>query len=126
MEAESPRVALLDDGELDDVRAALRALGVVHCDARHATIGETVPILRSTPTHALALAGGRGQVPPHHLHAVIGSSDQATGAPCDLELVRPVEHSVLRLLTRRPDLAASQERRLSTRVALGTSVWVRV
>ena len=126
MEAEIPRVALLDDGELDDVRAALRALGVAHCDARRATIGEAVPILFSTPSHARALAAGRGEAPPHHLHAVIGSGGEASGAPCDLELVRPIESSVLRLLTRRPDLAASQERRLSTRVALGTPVWVSI
>jgi hypothetical protein len=126
MESELPRVALLDDGELDDVRAALRALGVAHCDARRATIGEVVPILLSTPTHARALAAGCGEVPPHHLHAVIGAGDDASAAPCDLALVRPIESSVLRLLTRRPDLAASQERRLSTRVALGTQVWVSV
>jgi hypothetical protein len=126
MEADIPRVALLDDGELDDVRAALRALGVVHCDARRATIGEAVPILFSTPSHAHALAAGRGEAPPHHLHAVIGTGGDPSGAPCDLELVRPIESSVLRLLTRRPDLAASQERRLSTRVALGTPVWVSI
>jgi hypothetical protein len=126
MEAESPRVALLDDGELDDVRAALRALGVAHCDARRATIGEAVPILLSTPAHAHALAAGGSVAPPHHLHAVIGSGERATGAPCDLELVRPIESAVLRLLTRRPELSASRERRLSTRVALGSPVWVRV
>ncbi len=126
MEAEIPRVALLDDGELDDVRAALRALGVAHCDARRATIGEAVPILLSTPSRARALADGGSEAPPHHLHAVISDRAESFGAPCDLELVRPIENSVLRLLTRRPDLAASRERRLSTRVALGTSVWVRV
>jgi hypothetical protein len=126
MEAEVPRVALLDDGELDDVRADLRALGVAHCDARRATIGEAVPILFSTPAHARALAAGRGEAPPHHLHAVIGTGAETSGVPCDLALVRPIESSVLRLLTRRPDLAASQERRLSTRVALGTPVWVSV
>ncbi len=120
MEAEIPRVALLDDGELDDVRAALRALGVAHCDARRATIGEAVPILLSTPGRARALADGCGE------HAVIGSGEQASGAPCDIELVRPIESSVLRLLTRRHDLAATRERRLSTRVALSTPVWVTV
>jgi hypothetical protein len=57
---------------------------------------------------------------------VIGSGDDAIAAPCDLALVRPIEHSVLRLLTRRQELAANRERRLSTRVALGGSVWVRV
>ena len=46
MDGESPQVALLDDGELDDVRAALRELGVAHCDARRATVGERVPVLR--------------------------------------------------------------------------------
>jgi hypothetical protein len=126
MEAEVPRVALLDDGELDDVRATLRTLGVAHCDARRATIGEAVPILFSTPPHARALASGSGEAPPHHLHAVIGTGAETSGAPCDVELVRPIESSVLRLLTRRTDLAASQERRLSTRVALGTPVWVSV
>jgi len=126
MEDELPRVALLDDGELDDVRAALRALGVAHCDARRATIGEAVPILLSTPAQARALASGSGEAPPHHLHAVIASGVEASGAPCDLELVRPIENSVLRLLTRRPELAASRERRLSTRVALGSPVWVSV
>jgi PilZ domain-containing protein len=126
MEAEIPRVALLDDGELDDVRASLRSLGVAHCDARRATIGEAVPILLSTPTRARALADGCGEAPPHHLHAVIGSGAQASGAPCDLELLRPIESSVLRLLTRRHDIAATRERRLSTRVALGTSVGVSV
>jgi len=54
MEAEIPRVALLDDGELDDVRATLRALGVAHCDASRVTIGEAVPILFSTPAQARA------------------------------------------------------------------------
>jgi hypothetical protein len=126
METETPRVALLDDGELDDLRAALRGLGVPHCDARRATIGEAVPILLSTPTFARALAEGLAEAPPHHLHAVIGSGDQATGAPCDLELVRPIASPVLRLLTRRPELAANRERRLSTRVALGSPVWVRI
>src|SRR5262245_36329803 len=126
METDSPRVALLDDGELDDVRAALGTLGVAHCDARHATIGEAVPILISTPCYARALAEGRGEAPPHHLHAVIGTTGETSGAPCDLELVRPIENAVLRLLTRRPDLAATQERRLSTRVALGAPVWVSV
>jgi hypothetical protein len=126
MEAEIPRVALLDDGELDDVREALRALGVAHCDARRATIGEAVPILLSTPAQARALASGHGEAPLHHLHAVIGSGTEATGAPCDFELVRPIESSVLRLLTRRVDLAAIRERRLSTRVALGTPVWVSI
>jgi len=126
MEADIPRVALLDDGELDDVRAALRALGVAHCDARRATIGEAVPILFSTPSHARALAAGHGEAPPHHLHAVIGTGGDPSGAPANLELVRPIESSVLRLLTRRPDLAASHERRLSTRVALGTPVSVTV
>jgi len=57
---------------------------------------------------------------------VIGTGGDPSGAPCDLELVRPIESSVLRLLTRRPDLAASHERRLSTRVALGTPVSVTV
>jgi hypothetical protein len=126
MEAEVPRVALLDDGELDDVRAALRALGVAHCDARRATIGEAVPILLSTPARAVSLALGCGEAPPHHLHAVIASGAQASGAPCDLELLRPIESAVLRLLTRRSDLAASRERRLSTRVALGSPVSVQV
>jgi len=126
MEAESPRVALLDDGELDDVRAELRALGVAHCDARRATIGEAVPILLSTPSRAVSLALGCGEAPPHHLHAVIANGGQASGAPCDFELLRPIERSVLRLLTRRSDLAASRERRLSTRVALGSTVWVQV
>jgi hypothetical protein len=126
MEAEIPRVALLDDGELDDVRAVLRELGIAHCDARRATFGEAVPILLSTPTRARALAEGGSDAPPHHLHAVIRSGYQATGAPCDLELVRPIASSVLRLLTRRPELAANRERRLSTRVALGTPVRVSV
>jgi hypothetical protein len=126
MEAEIPRVALLDDGELDDVRAALRALGVPHCDARRATIGEAVPILLSTPARAVSLALGCGEAPPHYLHAVIANGVQASGAPCDLELLRPIESSVLRLLTRRSDLAANRERRLSTRVALGSPVWVQV
>jgi hypothetical protein len=126
MEAELPRVALLDDGELDDVRAELHALGVAHCDARRATIGELVPILLSTPPRAVSLALGCGEAPPHQLHAVIASGDRASGAPCDLELLRPIERSVLRLLTRRSDLTASRERRLSTRVALGASVWVQV
>jgi hypothetical protein len=126
MEAEIPRVALLDDGELDDVRASLRALGVAHCDARRATIGEAVPILLSTPARAVSLALGCGEAPPHHLHAVIASGDQASGAPCDLELLRPIESSVLRLLTRRHELSASRERRLSTRVSLGSPVWVQV
>ena len=126
MEAEIPRVALLDDGELDDVRAALHALGVPHCDARRATIGEAVPILLSTPARAVSLALGCGEAPPHHLHAVIANGIQASGAPCDLELLRPIESSVLRLLTRRSDLAANRERRLSTRVALGSPVWVQV
>jgi len=40
---------------------------------------------------------------------VIGSGTEATGAPCDFELVRPIESSVLRLLTRRVDLAAIRE-----------------
>ncbi len=126
MEAEVPRVALLDDGELDDVRAALRALGVAHCAARRATIGEAIPILLSTPSRAFSLADGRSEAPPHHLHAVIGTGAETTLAPCDLALVRPIENSVLRLLTRRHDFAASRERRLSTRVALGGSVWVSV
>lgn len=126
METDSPRVALLDDGELDDVRAELRSLGVTHCDARRATIGEAVPILLSTPARAVSLALGCGEAPPHHLHAVIASGEQASGAPCDLELVRPIERSVLRLLTRRSDLTASRERRLSTRVTLGSPVWVQV
>jgi hypothetical protein len=126
MESEIPRVALLDDGELDDVRATLRAIGVAHCDARRATIGEAVPILLSTPARARSLSAGRGEAPPHHLHAVIGTPAEASGAPCDLELVRPIETGVLRLLTRRPELAASRERRLSTRVALHTPVWVTV
>jgi hypothetical protein len=125
MEAESPRVVLLDDGELDDVRVLLRQLGVLHCDARRATVGERVSILLSTPSRARSLADGESEAPPHHLHAVIGSDPDAIGAPCDLEFLRPIESAVLRLLTRR-DGAAGSERRLATRVALGVPVVVRV
>jgi hypothetical protein len=126
MEAESPRVALLDDGELDDVRAALRDLGVAHCDARRATMGERVGVLFSTPARARALADGRSAAPLHQLHAVIGGEAEEVSAPCDLALRRPIAGSVLRLLTRRPDHAAGLERRLSTRVALAAPVTVVV
>ena len=126
MDAESPRVVLLDDGELDDVRAALCELGVAHCDARRATMGERVPVLFSTPARALALADGRSAAPLHQLHAVIGRDGEEVAAPCDLALRRPIASSVLRLLARRPDHAARLERRLSTRVALATPVIVRV
>jgi hypothetical protein len=57
---------------------------------------------------------------------VIASGDRASGAPCDLELLRPIGRSVLRLLTRRSDVTASRERRLSTRVALASPVFVQV
>ena len=124
METETPRAVLLDDGELDDVRGLLHALGVEHCDAASATLGVRVPLLLSSPAGARDLAAGRVDAPPRHLHVAICRHADEIDAPCDLPLLRPLEPTVLRLLARRE--GAASDRRLATRVALGVPVKVRL
>jgi hypothetical protein len=127
MESEWPRVALLDEGELDDVRSMLRELGVAHCHAREATVGDLVPVLFSTPERARALAEGAAEAPPFHLQVVVGppGGDDLDG-PGRLQLRRPLDASVLRLLTRRESHLFGRDRRLSTRVAMGIPVKISV
>ncbi len=126
MQAESPRAALLDeDGELDDLRRLLDEIGVAHCDAHRAAVGERVPLLLSSTRGARALAAGKAEAPPRTLHAVIASEPAELSTPGDLLLLRPIEAAVLRLLTR-PSHRLGLERRLSTRVALGVPVKISV
>jgi len=126
MQPESPRAVFLDeDGELDDLRRLLDEIGVSHCDARRATVGERVPLLISSTRSARALAAGRAEAPARTLHAVIVDEAAELAGPGDLLLLRPIETDVLRLLTR-PGRQIALERRLSTRVALGVPVKVSV
>ncbi len=125
MEPERPRAVLLDeDGELDDVRSLLHALGVEHCDAARATIGVRVPLLLSSPACARALAAGALGAPPRQLHVAVCADASEIDAPSDLSLLRPLDPAVLRLLARREGLGS--DRRLATRFALGVPVKVRV
>jgi len=119
-------VALLDEGELDDVRSVLHDLGVAFCHAREATVGDRIPVLFSTPASARALAVGRADAPPCHLHVVVGTGDEDLAGEGRLPLRRPLDVSVLRLLTRRESLLFGRDRRLATRFAMGIPVKIRV
>jgi len=122
--SQGPLAVFLDDGELADVRAALRDLGVEHCNARDARLGVRVPLLLSTPAAARALAEGTLDAPLHQLHVVVGEKGERR-APCDFQLHRPIEAAVLRLLTRRAGYGGPERRRVG-RVVLGIPVKVRV
>ena len=98
---ESPG-ALLDDGELDDVRATLRELASsLRRPPRHGR--RTGADLLSSPRARARFGARASEAPPHHLHAVI-EAPQRDGVPCDLQL-RPDRASVLLLLTRCEDTA---------------------
>lgn len=123
MDAHGPLAVFLDDGELADVRAALRELGVEHCAARDARRGTRVPLLLSTPAAARELAAGTLYAPFHQLHVVVGEKDDER-VPCDFQLRRPIEAAVLRLLTRRAGYGGPERRRVG-RVVLGVPVKLR-
>lgn len=135
MAFECPHAVILDDGELSDIRQMLAELGVPYADIAPAG-GEperAVPLLISTPARARAhFAGESGcRIPPHYLHLVVwtdgepGSDESLDDIPCDFVVQRPVEPSVLRLLTQRAGYGGPERRRM-LRVAIGTPVelWV--
>ncbi|MGI9591869.1 MAG: PilZ domain-containing protein, partial [Myxococcota bacterium] len=120
MLAESPRVALLGDSELDDVRRQLDGLRVEHCEAPRVEFGAQVPLLLSSPPAARDFADGRADAPRHLCHVTV-CRDASDLAPADLCLVRPLGDVVLQQLARRRDTEDS-ERRLARRVSIGEAV----
>lgn len=122
MSPQAPQVALLDDGELADIRATLRELGITYCNARDARLGVRVPLLLTTPAAARRLAAGAVDAPLHQLHVAVCDGPGERG-PCDLALRRPIEPSVLALLARQPSYG---ERRRVKRVSLGIPVKARL
>jgi hypothetical protein len=135
MAFECPHAVILDDGELDDIRLMLAELGVPYADAAPTgrKLERAVPLLISTPARARAHFTGENDrgLPPHYLHLVVWLEDDPdTGKrladiPCDFVVQRPIEPSVLHLLTLRAGYKGP-ERRCMLRVAIGTPVglWV--
>jgi hypothetical protein len=120
------RALILDDGDLVDVRSALRDMGVpfleVEPGAEPIRSDGGFPLMVTTPARARALLAN-GRPPRHHLHLLVaeGRGEPLADIPCDFLLPRPVNPEVLRLLVERADYEGPERRRM-TRVAIGIPV----
>jgi hypothetical protein len=130
-----PHTVILDDGELAELRSMLSEAGIPFRD----TIPEgkrgprAIPLLVTTPVRACDLLqerSGEG-FPASYLHLVVSDVAETTarellaGVPCDFVIQRPIDPDVLRLLTQRAGYEGPERRRM-LRVAIGTSVELRV
>lgn len=124
------RALILDDGDLADVRASLRDMGVPFLEAEPGAepgAGEgEFPLMITTPSRARALHQA-GRHPRHHLHLLVadGRGQPVDGLRCDFLLRRPVNPEVLRLLVERAQYDGPERRRM-TRVAIGIPVTLLV
>jgi len=127
-------VLILDDGELDDVRALLEELGAAHTHLRGGAIPERV----EPPRHLFVATSRRailarhwpvGGPTPLKVCVVTEDSNTLRGMlrriGFDLLVRRPVHPYALRLLLLRA-LFTGRERRQETRVAVGSDVSYRV
>lgn len=129
-------VLLIDDGELDDVRALLREIGAETCELR----GGVIPDRVRPPRDLLVTTGRRARVaegwpaplgdPPHPAKIAVVSEDSTTARRMlrlmgfDYLVRRPVHPEALRLLLMRC-LFRGQERRRHPRSPVGCAVSYR-
>jgi hypothetical protein len=130
------RVLLLDDGELEDVRALLEQLGEAFVHLRGAAIPARIhapsALLVATSRRALSTAGwpndGDDHALPHRIVVVDGDSNTLRSmlrrSGVDLLVRRPVHPYALRLVLLRA-LYRGRERRRDDRVALGCEISLR-
>ncbi|KPJ78872.1 MAG: hypothetical protein AMJ58_13000, partial [Gammaproteobacteria bacterium SG8_30] len=120
------RALILDDGDLVDVRSALRDMGMPFLEAEPGaepgSQDDEFPLMVTTPARARLLQAN-GRQPRHHLHLLVAERhrDPIDGIPCDFLVQRPVNPEVLRLLVERADYEGPERRRM-TRVAIGIPV----
>jgi hypothetical protein len=120
------RVALLDDGELDDIRQLLTETHVAYNDGEHVAAEGQLALLVTNARRALEAR----ELPPAGTHLVVYDEvSQALraaldGSDCDLALQRPIDIHAFRLVMSH-SLYAGPERRRSRRVVLAQPVTLR-
>jgi hypothetical protein len=127
---EQPKVILVDDGELSDVRRLLDSLAVEYREVSDvSSIGRSTvcELLISSARHALAAPIGSGDGLPCGFHVVVydaisdGLRRLLSRSGCDVAVGRPVHPAVMRLIIAHA-LYAGPERRLHGRAAMSAPV----
>ncbi len=134
---EVPAIAVIDDGELEDVRELLEELGADFVHGPKASVPETCRLPRrlllTTASHAISLgyarSGRRRPDQPTWLCVLEGDLRQQSRkllqAGFDFLIRRPVHPQALRLLLQAA-LYQGREQRRGNRVAVGFSISYRV
>jgi hypothetical protein len=130
MESAAPCQALVvDDGELDDVRELLGALGIAWAEARSFDAPEAPARISLLVTNARHALDSEGMRPAAVTHVVVYKEVSRTlrkvleRSGCDVVLQRPVNPSSFRVLARHA-LYTGPERRRARRVVLSERVRV--
>lgn len=124
-----PDALILDDGELQDVRNILDQLGALYATEGDEAALLEVPLLVTSLGRARQIHAKGSPLPKHVLHLVVANADDRDlgaalrGAVCDFIVRRPVDASVLALVTRRAGYRGPERRRV-LRVGIGTPVRV--